>query len=76
MDKKQIQPNMGDAERLVSIVIGALLVLGILKRSSHMRMMRLAGGGYLLYRGISGIDPLYAAMDIARKQIVSQYRIR
>jgi len=56
--------NVGTAERSASAVVGgALVLLGIARRSIGGAAAALLGGG-LLYRGIGGHCPVYAALGI------------
>jgi hypothetical protein len=55
--------NVGLLERLVSLALGATLVLAITRR--FMLYLGLAvAGGFLLYRGVTGYCPLYATEQI------------
>jgi hypothetical protein len=58
------QLNVGEAERLGSLLGGGLLALyGLCRRSPGAIGLALAGG-YLIYRGLTGHCPLYAALQI------------
>lgn len=49
--------NVGVSERLISLAAGSLLLLNGLRNRGWMRM---AAGGYLMYRGITGHCPGYS----------------
>jgi hypothetical protein len=55
--------NVGLLERLVSLALGATLVLAITRRFMFYLGLA-AAGGFLLYRGVTGYCPLYAAEQI------------
>jgi uncharacterized membrane protein len=57
--------NIGNAERWISAFGGgALAAIGISRRSPGGLGLALAGG-YLLYRGVSGQDPIYRALGFS-----------
>ncbi|MGH8503908.1 MAG: YgaP family membrane protein [Gammaproteobacteria bacterium] len=56
--------NVGDGERLLSAVIGGLLVISGLKRLSLNGLLLTALGGALAYRAASGHCPAYARFGI------------
>ena len=53
--------NMGDGERVLSAVAGSLLLYFVAKKHI-VNSLLLLGGGYLLYRAISGHCPVGAAL--------------
>lgn len=55
--------NVGLLERLVSLAVGATLVLAIARRFVLYLGLAVAGG-FLVYRGVTGYCPLYAAEQI------------
>lgn len=55
--------NVGLLERLASLAVGATLILMIARRLI-LYLGLAAAGGFLLYRGVTGYCPLYAAEDI------------
>jgi uncharacterized membrane protein len=55
--------NVGLLDRLISLVVGAILVLIIVRRFVLYLGLALAGS-YLLYRGITGYCLLYAGESI------------
>lgn len=57
--------NVGEAERLVSLFLGVLVALFGLRRLSLTAVSFVLGGGYLLYRGLSGYCPAYKILDIS-----------
>ncbi|MEZ4736181.1 MAG: DUF2892 domain-containing protein [Caldilineaceae bacterium] len=59
--------NLGSIERLVSLLIGATVVLVVVRRFLLYSMLVLAGA-YLLVRGITGYCPLYASEQIDTRQ--------
>lgn len=56
--------NLGDAERAISIVGGALLALTALRRAP-LGLLLAALGGFLIFRGASARCPLYDALGIS-----------
>jgi hypothetical protein len=57
--------NIGESERLVSLLVGGLLALVGLRRLSLPALGLALGGGYLLYRGLTGHCAAYKALDIS-----------
>jgi uncharacterized membrane protein len=55
------QSNVGDNERVISAVAGSLLLYFVTKKHK-VESLLLLGGGYLLYRAISGHCPISAAL--------------
>ncbi|RPI81193.1 MAG: DUF2892 domain-containing protein, partial [Chloroflexi bacterium] len=58
--------NVGEAERIASILAGTALALYGLTRLSKASIPYAAAGGYLLYRGMTGKCLVYKALDIQR----------
>lgn len=59
--------NMGQTERILSLVGGAALALQALARKGWVTRLALATGAFLLLRrGVTGHCPLYEALDINR----------
>jgi uncharacterized membrane protein len=56
--------NMGDAERMFSIVGGTALVLFGLTRMPKGSLLLLAGGIYAVYRGVNGHCHVYEQLGI------------
>lgn len=56
--------NMGDAERMLSIVGGTALALFGLSRMSKGSLILLAGGIYAVYRGVNGHCHVYEQLGI------------
>src|SRR5579862_639382 len=54
--------NIGDAERVLSALAGSLLIYATTKKHT-VNTLLLMGGGYLLYRAISGHCAVYGAMS-------------
>jgi uncharacterized membrane protein len=52
--------NLDRAERQFSVVSGALFVLAGMRRRSFKMLV---GGGFLLYRGVTGYCPVYRALE-------------
>jgi uncharacterized membrane protein len=61
--------NVGQTERMVSMVVGGPLVLYGLARRSVGGLLLAAVGGDLLYRGVTGHSPLYHALGIDRADV-------
>lgn len=62
------EPNLGDGERLVSLLGGAALVLYGLARGPALSSALLAvGGGLLLQRGLAGHCALYRTLGISSR---------
>lgn len=61
--------NVGQDERLVSIIGGTVLLLYVLRRYSALKyLLTLVGGVVLLYRGITGRCPVYRALGISSRK--------
>jgi uncharacterized membrane protein len=60
------KPNVGQSERTASLIGGSALVLLALSRRSRLSLPIILGGGYLLFRGITGKDYAYEALGINR----------
>lgn len=56
--------NVGEGERVVSLLVGGLLALFGLGRLPLSALALALGGGYLVYRGLTGHCPAYNALDI------------
>ncbi|MCB0180622.1 MAG: DUF2892 domain-containing protein [Anaerolineae bacterium] len=56
--------NVNNNERVTSLVFGGTMFLGGLRRPVSIRgLFSLAGGSFLLYRGLRGYCPIYGALD-------------
>lgn len=64
----QTETNLGQTERLFSLVGGGLVLLAALRRPSIGALPVAMGGGYLLYRGLARKDPVYEALNIRRSE--------
>jgi uncharacterized membrane protein len=60
--------NVGRMERIISAAGGLVVLLLALSRFRKVNMPLAAGSGYLIYRGISGRDPVYKALGISRAE--------
>lgn len=59
--------NVGETERIMSLAgAGLTLLLAMTARPTPTRLPLAIGGSYLLYRGLSGNDPLYEMLNIRR----------
>jgi hypothetical protein len=56
--------NVGETERLSSLLSGGLLILYGLTRRSLSTLSMLAAGGYLVFRGVTGYCPAYKALQV------------
>jgi uncharacterized membrane protein len=56
--------NVGESERLGSLLSGGLLLLLGLTRRSLGAISLIAAGGYLLYRGLTGYCMAYEALQV------------
>lgn len=61
--------NVGDRERIVSALAGSLLIYAAAKKHT-VNSLLLLGGGYLLYRAVSGHCALYDALSTRRQEAV------
>ena len=63
-----MQHNIGDLERVVSLVLGGAAALGVLSNLARRRPLRallmMALGGDMLYRGTTGYSPLYNMLGV------------
>lgn len=58
------QLNLAETERFGSILGGVLLTFYGLSRRSTGALAFVLAGGYLIYRGLTGHCPLYAALQL------------
>jgi uncharacterized membrane protein len=69
-----IQPsqniNVGQNERLLSVLMGGALLVYALKRHSWKSLILILGGGYLVYRGYPGMEDL--SRGEKRKDVVQE----
>ena len=67
-EQPTVQHNVGDLERVVSLVLGGVAALGALSSLGRRRPLRalllMALGGDMLYRGTTGYSPLYNALGV------------
>lgn len=68
LDTTQTETDLGQTERLFSLVGGGLILLAALRRPSIGVLPMAMGGGYLLYRGLARKDPVYEALNIRRSE--------
>lgn len=67
--------NVGKTERLASLAGGAALALyGLARRDLAGAFLALASGG-LIFRGLTGHDPIYQALDINRAVADRQHAV-
>jgi uncharacterized membrane protein len=59
--------NVGDKERALCALAGSLLLYATAKKHT-VNSLLLLGGGYLLYRAVSGHCPVYAALPRHHRQ--------
>lgn len=59
--------NVGQTERIASLLGGATMLLYTLVRPSRLSMALAAGGGYFLYRGLTGRCLVYRMLEINRE---------
>jgi len=62
----KVETNVGDSERLFSLVGGGLALYLALTRPTAAKVPLAAGSSYLLYRGLAGKDPVYEMLNIHR----------
>ncbi|MBC8122684.1 MAG: DUF2892 domain-containing protein [Gemmatimonadaceae bacterium] len=68
----QDKKNVGDVERISSLIGGGTMVLyGLTRRNLSGVLLALAGGG-LIYRGVTGDSKLYGALGIDTSQVGKQ----
>jgi uncharacterized membrane protein len=61
--KRSRELNVPLAERALSIFTGGLLLMRAFRPKKGFGLLSALGAGYMLYRGYSGHDPLYQALD-------------
>jgi uncharacterized membrane protein len=66
MNRETKKPNIGTAERWISLALGAEFIYRGLKKHSWSSVPAALVGGGLLYRGVSQHCPLYDAMGVDR----------
>lgn len=64
--KTRSRVNVGEGERLASVIAGAGLLLAAAFRPSKASALAFLSGGYLVYRGLTGHCIAYNMMDIDR----------
>jgi uncharacterized membrane protein len=67
--------NVGDTERILSAVGGSLLLYFVTKKHKVDSLL-LLGGGYLLYRAVSGHCPVYSTLQERKAAGPSNINIR
>ena len=67
-DMTPAETNLGQTERLFSLVGGGLILLAALRRPSIGALPVAMGGGSLLNRGLARTDPVYEALNIRRSE--------
>jgi uncharacterized membrane protein len=67
--------NIGDKERLLSALAGSLLLYATAKRHT-VNTLLLLGGGYLLYRALTGHCAIYSARSVHRWAAGTDIRVR
>jgi uncharacterized membrane protein len=74
----QTEPkNLDMQERRLSMLVGGGMVLfGLLRRPSLAGLFRVTGGGYLLYRGLTGHCLIYEIIGLNPRQQSNEYQIR
>lgn len=72
----QQQVNVGQTERIASLLGGAAMILYTLVRPSRLALSLAAGGGYLLYRGLTGHCFVYQLLEIDRENAPGASGIR
>lgn len=58
--------NVGQSERILSVVGGVLGLIWLLPRLSRLKMPTVLTSGYMVYRGVTGKCAVYDAMGIKR----------
>jgi uncharacterized membrane protein len=58
--------NIGDKERMISALAASLLLYSVTKKHT-VNSLLLLGGGYLLYRAVTGYCPVYATFPRHRR---------
>jgi len=61
--------NVGEKERILSALAGSLLIYAMAKKHT-VNTLLLLGGGYLLYRAVSGHCAVYDALSVQRSGAV------
>ena len=60
---KRNELNVPYAERVLSLLSGGLLLLSAVSRKKGFGLLSAISGGYMVYRGYTGICPVYTALD-------------
>jgi uncharacterized membrane protein len=58
--------NVGNKERILSAALGGFLLFNALSKKDKTSLPKAIGGGYLLFRSISGFCPVYEATGKSR----------
>lgn len=61
--KRSKELNVPLAERALSVFTGGLLLMRAFRPKKGFGLLSALGAGYMLYRGYSGHDPIYKALD-------------
>lgn len=67
--------NVGEAERIPSLVVGAVLALLGLNRGSLVGGLLALVGGELLYRGATGHCPVYQSLGMNTADVAQPKRV-
>ncbi len=73
--KQEHRVNLGDNQRILSAVGGSLLLYFVAKKHT-INSLLLLGGGYLLYRAISGHCPVTASVKRNSRKLGNNINIR
>jgi uncharacterized membrane protein len=68
MNDYELQMNLGPAERKLSLVGGGAALFFALARPSVASLPLAVGGSFLLYRGLTGRDPIYDTLKIRQAE--------
>ena len=76
MDESEVEVNVGEAERGLSVTLGAaLLAFAVSRRRRVSSLLLLGAGAWLAHRGVTGCCALYDQLDVGTVEDDEEQRL-